>query len=442
MWQAEVRVDLDAIRDNVVTLRAATSAEIMAVVKADGYGHGMLPAARAALAGGATWLGVATLDEALTLRRAGLTVPVLAWLLGPGMPLHEGVAVDVDLSAAGLVQLDEVITAARRAQRPARVHLKLDTGLARGGATPADWPALLEAAAKAQADGEVEVVGVWSHFACADAPGHETIDHQLAVFAEGLATAEQYGIEPRYRHIANSAATLTRPDAHYDLVRTGVAIYGLSPLPREHATGLRPAMTARARVILTKRVPAGQGVSYGHAYHTARETTLALVPLGYGDGVPRHASNVGPVALGGRIRTIAGRVCMDQIVIDCGDDPVAEGDVAILFGPGDDGAPTATDWAEAIDTINYEIVTRFGASRVPRLYDGTAGLPAATAAEPSGTPSGDPAGSPSGDPAGAPSGDPAGGSAGIPSGDPAGGSAGIPSGDPAPRETIDQGEGV
>ena len=442
MWQAEVRVDLDAIRDNVVTLRAATSAEIMAVVKADGYGHGMLPAARAALAGGATWLGVATLDEALTLRRAGLTVPVLAWLLAPGLPLHSGVAVDVDLSAAGLVQLDEVITAARRAQRPARVHLKLDTGLARGGATPADWPALLEAAAKAQADGEVEVVGVWSHFACADAPGHETIDHQLAVFAEGLATAEQYGIEPRYRHIANSAATLTRPDAHYDLVRTGVAIYGLSPLPREHATGLRPAMTARARVILTKRVPAGQGVSYGHAYHTARETTLALVPLGYGDGVPRHASNVGPVALGGRIRTIAGRVCMDQIVIDCGDDPVAEGDVAILFGPGDDGVPTATDWAEAIDTINYEIVTRFGASRVPRLYDGTAGLPAATAAEPSGTPSGDPAGSPSGDPAGAPSGDPAGGSAGIPSGDPAGGSAGIPSGDPAPRETIDQGEGV
>jgi alanine racemase len=371
MWQAEVRIDLDAIRDNVATLRAGTTAEIMAVVKADGYGHGMLPAARAALAGGATWLGVATLDEALTLRRAGLTVPVLAWLNAPGMPLHEGAEAGVDLNAGSLGQLGELVTAARRAQRPVRAHLKLDTGLARGGATPADWPALLEAAAKAQADGELEVVGIWSHFVYADAPGHETIDHQLAVFAEGLATAERYGIEPRYRHIANSAATLTRPDAHYDLVRPGVAIYGLCPLPGPPPVRLRPAMTARARITQTKRVPAGQGISYGHAYHTSREATLALVPLGYGDGVPRHASNVGPVLLGDAVRTIAGRVCMDQFVLDCGDDPVAAGDVATLFGPGDHGEPTATDWADAIGTINYEIVTRFGGSRIPRVYDGS-----------------------------------------------------------------------
>jgi alanine racemase len=390
MWQAEVRVDLDAIRDNVATLRAGTTAEVMAVVKADGYGHGMLPCARAALAGGATWLGVATLDEALALRRAGITAPVLAWLLAPGLPLHDGVAADVDLNAGSLEQLGELVTAARLAGRPARVHLKIDTGLARGGATPAEWPALLEAAAKAQAGGEIEVVGVWSHFVYADAPGHETVDHQLAVFAEGLATAEQFGIEPRYRHIANSAATLTRPDAHYDLVRPGVAVYGLSPLSAEHETGLRPAMTAHARVILTKRVPAGQGVSYGHAYYTARETTLALVPLGYADGVPRHASNVGPVWLGGRTRTIAGRVCMDQIVVDCGDDPVAPGDVATLFGPGDDGTPTATDWADAIGTINYEIVTRFGSSRVPRVYDGTAGVPTPDAAAPNPTASNPP----------------------------------------------------
>ena len=376
MWQAEVRVDLDAIRDNVATLRASTTAEVMAVVKGDGYGHGMVPVARAALAGGATWLGVCTLDEALGLRRAGITAPVLAWLLAPGMPLHEGVAADIDLNAAGLDQLGELITAARRAGRPARAHLKLDTGLARGGTTRDEWPALLEAAAKAQADGEVEVVGVWSHFANADSPGHESIDHQLAAFADGLAVAERYGIEPRYRHIANSAATLSRPDAHYDLVRPGIAVYGLSPLPPEYPTRLRPAMTARARVVLTKRVPAGQGVSYGHTYVTSRETTLAQVPLGYADGVPRHASNIGPVSLAGKTRTIAGRVCMDQIVIDCGDDPVAAGDVATLFGPGDDGAPTATDWADAIGTINYEIVTRFGSPRVPRVYDGTAGVPA------------------------------------------------------------------
>jgi alanine racemase len=373
MWQAEVRIDLDAIRDNVATLCAATEAEVMAVVKADGYGHGMLPSARAALAGGATWLGVCTLDEALELRMGGITAPVVAWLVAPGLPLHEGVAADVDLSAASLSQLAELVTGARRAERPVRAHLKLDTGLARGGATAADWPALVEAAAKAQADGDVEVVGIWSHLAYADAPGHESIDRQLAAFAEGLAVAHRYGITPRYRHIANSAATLTRPDSHYDLVRAGIAVYGLSPLPPEYPTALRPAMSARARVALTKRVPAGQGVSYGLTYTTERETTLALVPLGYADGVPRHASNVGPVQLGGKIRTVAGRVCMDQIVLDCGDDPVAAGDVATLFGSGADGGPTATDWADAVGTINYEIVTRFGSTRVPRVYDGTAG---------------------------------------------------------------------
>jgi alanine racemase len=375
MWQAEVRIDLDAIRDNVAMLRASTTAEVMAVVKGDGYGHGMLPAARAALAGGATWLGGCTLDEALELRRAGVTAPVLAWLLAPGLALHEAVAADIDLTAAGLDQLDELVTAARIAERPVRTHLKIDTGLARGGATPAEWPALLEAAAKAQAGGDVEVVGIWSHFAYADAPGHESIDRQLAAFEEGLAVAERTGIHPRYRHIANSAATLTRPDAHYDLVRPGIAVYGLSPLPREHVTNLRPAMTARARVALTKRVPAGQGVSYGLTYTTDRETTLALIPIGYADGVPRHASNAGPVRLGGRTRTIAGRVCMDQIVLDCGDDPVAPGDIATLFGSGLDGGPTATDWAEVVGTINYEIVTRFGSPRIPRVYDGTAGVP-------------------------------------------------------------------
>jgi alanine racemase len=295
-------------------------------------------------------------------------------LLAPGLPLHQGVAADVDLNAASLDQLAELVTAARLAGRPARAHLKLDTGLSRGGVTPAAWPALLEAAAKAQADGAVEVVGIWSHFVYADAPGHETTDRQLANFADGLAVAERFGITPRYRHIANSAATLSRPDAHYDMVRPGIAVYGLSPLPREYPTGLRPAMTARARVALTKRVPAGQGVSYGHTYVTERETTLALIPLGYADGVPRHASNAGPVELGGKVRTIAGRVCMDQIVLDCGDDPVAPGDVATLFGPGDDGGPTATDWADAVGTINYEIVTRFGSPRVPRVYDGTAGV--------------------------------------------------------------------
>jgi alanine racemase len=369
MWQAEVRVDLAAIRHNTARLReAAPAAELMAVVKADGYGHGMVPAARACLQAGATSLGVCTLEEALTLRRAGITAPVLAWLLSPGLPLHEAVTAQIDLSAASTAQLAELEAAAGRAGRPARAHLKLDTGLARGGATPHDWPALVEAAAKAQADGTVEIAGIWSHLAYADAPTHPTVDAQLATFAEGLALAARAGVQPRYRHLANSAATLTRPDTHFDLVRPGLSLYGLSPVPGD-TFGLRPAMTARARVMLAKRVPAGQGVSYGHTYRTAAETTLAVVPLGYGDGVPRAASNAGPVALGGHRRTVAGRVCMDQIVLDCGDDPVTAGDVAVLFGAGVDGAPTADDWAEASGTINYEIVTRFGGSRIPRVYD-------------------------------------------------------------------------
>jgi alanine racemase len=385
MWQAEVRVDLDAIENNVRLLRdlASPGAEVMAVVKADGYGHGMLPVARAALRGGATWLGGCTVGEAVALRTAGITAPVLAWLMSPGVPLEPAVAAGVDLSAGTTHALAEIAVAARRTGVTARTHLKLDTGLSRGGALTAEWPGLCEAAAKAQADGVIDVIGVWSHLVYADEPNHPTNDAQLALFRDGLEVAERLGISPRYRHLANSAATLTRPEMHFDLVRPGIACYGLSPVPglrlrgrasgAESKVGLRPAMTVRARVALTKRVPAGQGVSYGHTYVTPAETTLALVPLGYGDGVPRAASNRAPVRLAGANRPIAGRVCMDQIMLDCGDDPVDAGQVAVLFGPGDDGEPTADDWAAATDTINYEIVTRFGSARVPRIYSGATG---------------------------------------------------------------------
>jgi alanine racemase len=282
--------------------------------------------------------------------------------------LHEGVEAGIDLSAASPAQLADIVAGARRTGAPARVHLKLDTGLSRGGATPAEWPELCECAAKAQADGWVQIVGAWSHFVHADVPDHATTDAQLAAFHEGLALAEGHDIHPAYRHIANSAATLTRPDTHFDLVRPGLAMYGLSPVPGRDF-GLRPAMSVRARVALTKRVPAGQGVSYGHTYTTSRPTTLALIPLGYADGIPRAASNIGSVRVAGANHRIAGRVCMDQVVVDCGDDDVSPGDVAVLFGPGDDGEPTADDWAAATDTINYEIVTRVGSARVPRIYD-------------------------------------------------------------------------
>jgi alanine racemase len=368
--RTEARIDLEAIQSNVETLRARTKADVMAVVKADGYGHGLVPSARAAISAGATWLGVAFLEEALRLRDAGITAPILSWLAAPGEALTTAIERDIDLSASATWAVDEVAAAAASAGKPARLHLKADTGLSRGGAVELDWPNLVTRAAKASAGGEVEIVGIWSHFAYADAPGHPTIDRQLASFHNALDVAAGLGVVPRVRHLANSAATLTRPDAHFDLVRPGIAVYGLSPVPQESQYGLVPAMTLRTHVALAKRVPAGAGLSYGHVYTAERETGVALIPLGYADGVPRDATNRGPLLLGGKVRTISGRVCMDQFVVDVGDDPVAAGDEVLLFGPGTRGEPTAQSWAETLGTISYEIVTRVGA-RVPRTYPGT-----------------------------------------------------------------------
>jgi alanine racemase len=365
--QSEARIDLAAIRANVRELRGRTSAEVMAVVKADGYGHGIVPAARAALAGGASWLGVATLDEALTVRAAGVTAPMLAWLIAPGQPLQAALEADVELSVATGWLLDDVVAAAEASGRTARIQLKIDTGLGRGGVGPAEWPELVAAAAKHAAAGAVEITGIWSHFARADEPGDPSIAAQQKTFAEALDVAAGLGVDPPLRHLCNSAGALTLPSAHFDLVRAGISIYGYSPVPGDF--GLRPAMTMRGSVAVVKRLPAGHGISYGHIYTTERETTVALVPLGYGDGIPRAASNIAPLAVGGRRHRIAGRVCMDQFVVDVGDNPVEVGQDAILFGPGDDGEPTADDWADALDTISYEIVTRVGA-RVPRTYVG------------------------------------------------------------------------
>ncbi|MCW2898243.1 MAG: alanine racemase [Streptosporangiaceae bacterium] len=367
---AQARVDLQAIRDNVALLRErAGGTAVMAMVKAEAYGHGMVEAAAAALSGGATWLGVAKLSEGLLLRAAGVRAPVLVCVGVPGEPYAEAVTVGLDLTAGTLWQVEEIAAAAGTAGRPARVHLKADTGMSRGGAGPSDWPAVVDAALAAQAEGLIDVVGIYSHFACADAPGDPSIARQLGVFKEAVELAEKAGVRPEVRHLANSAAILTLPEARYDLVRPGIAAYGLSPVPELGAFGLRPAMTLTAAVAAVKRVAAGSGVSYGHTYVTPRETTLALVPAGYGDGVPRQGSNLLEVLAGGRRRRIAGRVCMDQFVIDMEDEAVSSGDEVILFGPGDSGEPTAQDWARALGTISYEIVTRIG-SRVPRVYEG------------------------------------------------------------------------
>ena len=367
--RAEAVVDLAAIRHNVATLRArAAGAQLMTVVKADGYGHGMVPVARAAREAGADWIGAAVLEEALALRDAGDTGPIFCWLTTPGEPLADAIAAGIVRSAGAPWVIDELVAGV--VDRPARVHLKIDTGMSRGGAVPEEWPALIRAAARAQATGRIEVKGIWSHLASSDEPKSPVNGSQLATFTEAVDVAASFGIDAEFKHLANSGATLALPETHFNLVRPGVATYGLSPfghtLPSAEL-GLRPAMTLRARLAMVKRVPAGAGVSYGLTWTAPRPSTLGLIPLGYGDGLPRHASNGAPVQAGGRRRTIVGRICMDQCVVNLEDDQAAAGDEVVLFGPGTAGEPTADDWADVAGTINYEIVTRLGA-RIPRRY--------------------------------------------------------------------------
>jgi alanine racemase len=367
-------IDLDALRDNVRTLAGRCApAALMIVVKADGYGHGMVPVARAAREAGAAWLGVATLDEALALRASGDIGPILCWLGVPGEDYRAAIEADVEVTAYSVAEVEEVAAAARATRRPARMQLKVDTGLSRGGATAHDWPAVVEAALAAVRTGHVEVTGIWSHFACADEPDHPANAAQERAYADALEVARQAGLEPGLRHLCNSAGALTRPQARYDLVRCGLAAYGLSPVPElstSEELGLTPVMTARAQVALAKRVPAGAGLSYGHTYTTRRDSTVVLVPVGYGDGVPVHGSSVGPVAVVGARHVVSGRVCMDQLLVDVGDQVVKAGDEVVLFGTGADGGPTAQEWAQACGTIVYEIVTRIG-GRFRRTYRGS-----------------------------------------------------------------------
>ncbi len=377
--RAEIVVDLAAVRHNVRVLREVAGVPLIAVVKADGYGHGLVPVARAAREAGAEWLATATPEEALALRAAGDDGPLLCWLSAPGDDLAPAVAAGIDVSAYDAARLDELAGAVARVGAdapPARVHLKVDTGLSRGGAAEADWDALFARARAGEVDGSWRVVGVWSHFACADEPDHPANDAQQAGFERALAAAAAAGLRPGLRHLANSAATLTRPAARYDAVRCGLAVYGLDPAPgTPHGTDLRPAMTARARIALLKQVHPGDGVSYGHTWVADHPTTLGLVPTGYAEGVPRHAAEgvTGPaaeVAVRGQRRPLRGRVCMDQVMVDLGPGtPVTAGEEVVLFGPPGQGRPTAQEWAEACATISYEIVTRLGGRMVRRHVD-------------------------------------------------------------------------
>ena len=368
---ASAEIDLAAFRANVATLAAHVGpAALMVVVKADAYGHGAAACAREARVAGASWLGVATPTEALLLRAAGDTGRLLCWLYGPNEDLSPLVASDVDVSASSAEDVSRLVAAAAVAERVARVHLKVDTGLTRNGAPERAWDELFAAAAEAEEAGAVEVVGLWSHLAAADEPGHPSIALQLAAFDRAYTVARLAGVRPRLRHLANSAGALVLPEARFDLVRVGIAAYGVEPAPGLAARAdveLVPVMRLRAQLALVKPIDAGTGVSYGWTWTAPSDTVVGLVPLGYADGVPRHAGNVAEVAVRGRRAPVRGRICMDQLVVELGPGTRAEaGDEVTLFGAGPD-VPTAADWAEVCGTIGYEIVTRIGA-RVPRHH--------------------------------------------------------------------------
>lgn len=369
--RAEIVVDLAAIRHNVRLLRQHTGVPLICVVKADGYGHGMAPVARAAREAGAEWLAVATLDEVRALRAAGDDGPLLTWLTVPGEQYDDAIRAGVDLTAYSMAELDEIAAAATYVGGPARVQLKVDTGLNRGGAPLEQWRPFLERARAGEQQGHWRVTGLWSHFACSDVPEHPANGVQEQAFRDALTLADEVGLRPDLRHLANSAAAILRPSARFDAVRCGIACYGLDPAPGvPHGLDLRPAMTVRATLAMVKHLRTGDAVSYGHTWTATAPTTVGLVPVGYGDGVPVHATNAAEVNVEGKRRAIRGRVCMDQIVVDLGGDEPEVGSDVVLFGPPDAAAgsqPTAQDWAEACGTINYEIVTRIG-GRMPRRY--------------------------------------------------------------------------
>ena len=368
----EAVVDLGAIAHNVAVLREhAGSAQVMAVVKADGYGHGATAVARAALAAGVAELGVATVAEALALRADGITAPVLAWLHAPGTGFDAALNADVGIGISALRQLDDLLASVARTGRTAQVTIKVDTGLNRNGVGPQEYPEVLSAIARAVAADEIRVRGIMSHLASGDEPDNPLNDLQAQRFRATLAEARNRGIDFDVAHLSNSPSTMTRPDLAFDMVRPGIAVYGLSPIPERGDMGLRPAMTLRCTVAAVKSVRVGEGVSYGHTWTADRDTTVALLPIGYADGVYRTLSGRLEVMINGRLRRNVGRICMDQFVVDLGPGvpDVAEGDEAILFGPGTAGEPTAQHWADQLGTIHYEVVTS-PRGRVQRSYIG------------------------------------------------------------------------
>ncbi len=366
----EAVIDLDAIASNVRRVRdRAAGARVIAVVKADGYGHGAVEVARAALRGGAELLGTADIGEAFELRSAGIDAPVLSWLHADDTDFVDAIDAGISLGVSNARELER-IAAAAGSGRPAHIHLKFDTGLSRNGIARSDWVGVVDATRAAVETGRVELAGCFTHLSnTSDGDDRAAV----AVFERALELVRSRGLEPRMVHAAATAAALAVPESRFDTIRLGIGMYGFSPVPSVPAAdvGLRPAMRLLSRVAAVKTVEPGSGVSYGYQYRTHERSTLALVPLGYADGVPRQASSRGEVSIRGRRHRVAGRIAMDQFVVDVGEEPVEAGDEVVVFGDPATGVPSASEWAEHAGTIDYDIVTRIG-RRVRRVYAGLA----------------------------------------------------------------------
>ena len=371
MSRASAEINLSAIADNLKLIKGKTNAQVLAVVKADAYGHGLIQVGKAAEAAGANWLGTALLEEGIALRNSGIKVPIISWLTPLGEDFKTAINLDIDLSISSIELLTEVIAAGKVVKKIPRVHIEVDTGMSRGGVGD-DWQLFLTELSKTVKANEINIIGIWSHFARADEPGQAMNPEQLNTFEDRIKSASDVGIKPEFIHIANSAAALTNNVAHKNIIRWGIGLYGLSPdinnLGDSKSLKLKPAMRLKAKLHLVKAVKAGVSVGYGGTAITKSDTKLGVVTLGYADGVPRNANNLAGVFVDGKRAPLIGRVSMDQFVVDLGINSSAKtGDEVIVFGDGSSGEYTADEWAKASGTINYEIVTRIG-SRVPRIY--------------------------------------------------------------------------
>ena len=371
MSRASAEINLSAITQNFKSIKSRTTADVLAVVKADAYGHGLIPVSKALEEAGADWFGTALLEEAINLRKAGILKPIISWLTPLGEDFKSAIDLDIDLGIPSIDLLDEVIKAASLTGKTARIHLEIDTGMSRGGVL-SEWDQLIKSVLVGVNLKQLKVIGIWSHFARADEPDELMNQEQLSLFEEKVNQAKAAGIDAQFIHIANSAALFTNKSTHKNIIRSGIALFGLSPdiktIGDSSSLGLKPAMKLKAKLNLVKEVKAGSSVGYGGTAVLKSDTKLGVVALGYADGIPRNTNNLAGVFVDKKRAPIIGRVSMDQFVVDLGITSTAKtGDEVIVFGDGSSGEYTVDEWAKAANTINYEIITRIG-PRVPRIY--------------------------------------------------------------------------